>query len=141
MTLLRKLGRDVGDRNQNAFPLPLPCIWFLRSISEPKVILLELKPANAVFLAKETVKGSGGFWPEAWELFSSRAGGLGLLNPHQPCFHCSRVSVCFVFFSPQCLFVAFSVPASVWLSFLILHTDFVTSLIGIRRQQSIFSVT
>lgn len=42
--------------------------------------------------------------PEAW--VSSRAGGLGLLNPHQYCFHCSSVSVCFVLFSPQCLFLA-----------------------------------
>lgn len=41
--------------------------------------------------------------PEACELF--RAGGLGLLNPHQYCFHCSRVSVCFVCFSPPCLFL------------------------------------
>lgn len=67
MTLLRNLGREMGNRNQNAFLPPLPCIGLiLRSISEPKVILLELKQtlinnlANAAFLKKEAVKGNGG---------------------------------------------------------------------------------
>lgn len=71
---------------------PTPCPVFgliLKSISEPKVILLELKQtlindlANTVSLKKETVKGKGVLLPEACELFSSRAGGLGLLNPHR----------------------------------------------------------
>lgn len=57
----------MGNRNQNAFPPPRPVFGLiLRSISEPKVIVLELKQtlinnlANAVFLKKETVKGKGG---------------------------------------------------------------------------------
>lgn len=65
--------------------------------------------------------------PEACELFSSRAGGLGPLNPHQCCFHCSGVSVFFSSMPFSCLLCA-----CFFMAFLILHTGFGTSFIGIR---------
>lgn len=67
MTLIRNLSRDGKRKPKCLSPTPCPVFGLiLRSISEPKVIVLELKQtlinnlANAVFLKKETVKGKGG---------------------------------------------------------------------------------
>lgn len=67
MTLVRNLSRDGKQEPKCLSPTPCPVFGLiLRSISEPKVIVLELKQtlinnlANAVFLKKETVKGKGG---------------------------------------------------------------------------------
>lgn len=86
----------------------------------PKIIVFELKRtlsnnlSNSVFLKRKNIKGKKGYYClRARQLFSSRAGGLGLLNPHQCCFHQSGVSL--IFFFPQCLSCAFSVLASSWL--------------------------